>query len=122
MRNDKKYFGYWALPGGKIEDNETLMEALTRECTEEIGFMPEYIKLSPVEKFTTEFFNYHTFFCLVEDEFQPVLNSEHIGYSWIGSSVIPKPLHPGFWSTLKTNDVFTKIKTVTKIYTSQLET
>lgn len=124
MRSDKKYSGQWALPGGKIEPNETLFDAITRECTEEMGSMPEYIKLIPVEKFTAtgNYFSFHTFFCLINDEFIPELNHEHIGYAWINKGTIPKPLHPGFWNTLKIQDIHNKIDVLTKIYTSQYET
>jgi len=120
MRNDKKYTGHWALPGGKIENDETLIEAITRECTEEMGVMPEYIKLIPVEKFTADrnYFSYHTFFCLLENEFIPDLNHEHTGYAWINSRTIPKPLHPGFWNTIKTKEIYKKLDTLVEIYTS----
>lgn len=118
MRDDKKYSGHWGLPGGKIEDNETLLEAIERECKEEMGAMPEYIKLIPIEKFTTDdnFFCYHTFYCIVENEFAPVLNHEHVGYAWVNSGIIPKPLHPGLWATLKIDDVFKRIDTLKDLY------
>ena len=45
MRNDPKHPNAWGLPGGKIESSETLIEAMNRECIEELGFVPEYIKL-----------------------------------------------------------------------------
>lgn len=32
------YAGFYMLPGGKIDENETLMEALVREVSEEVGF------------------------------------------------------------------------------------
>jgi len=123
MRNDKKYHGCWGLPGGKIETGESLYDALERECREELGAMPEYVKLTPVEKFTSDNnrFSYHTFFCVIEEEFIPELNHEHVGYAWIDSGLIPKPLHPGFWSTLKVDDVASKIEQVRDLYTSQCE-
>jgi len=118
MRDDKKYHGHWSLPGGKIEDNETLLEAIERECTEEMGFMPETVKLIPIEQFTanSDFFVYHTFYCIVEHEFTPILNHEHVGYMWVDSNIIPKPLHPGFWATLKIEDIFTRINTLKDLY------
>ena len=50
LRNDVKNPGCWGLPGGKVDAGENLQEALTRECTEEIGIWPEAVKLVPIEK------------------------------------------------------------------------
>ncbi len=118
MRNDKKYKEHWSLPGGKVEINETLLDTIERECSEEMGFMPDYIKIIPIEQFTAngDFFSYHTFYCIVKKEFTPVLNHEHIGYSWIDSDIIPRPLHPGLWATLKIEDIFKRINTLKKLY------
>ena len=114
MRNDHKNPDTWGLPGGRVESGETLMQAITRECTEELGNMPGYLKLVPLEKFTTadEGFTYHTFFCSVASEFTPVLNDEHVGWAWIGSGRWPKPLHPGLWSTVNFDAVQQKILTI----------
>jgi len=114
LRNDEKHPDCWSLAGGKVEGNETLMSALTRECFEEIGFMPEYQRMVPIEKFTSSDnnFNYHTFFCVVEEEFIPVLNDEHTGYAWINSGIWPKPLHPGLWATINFAAVQEKISTI----------
>lgn len=35
--NEIAYPGYWAFPGGKVESNETIFEALKRETLEEVG-------------------------------------------------------------------------------------
>ena len=102
LRNDPRHPGTWGLPGGKIDAGETLIQAIQRECREEMGSMPNYIRLAPLEKFTSADggFAYHTFFCSVESEFAPVLNDEHVGWAWIASGHWPKPMHPGLWSTV----------------------
>jgi 8-oxo-dGTP pyrophosphatase MutT (NUDIX family) len=122
MRNDAKHPGTWGLPGGRVELDETLLAAINRECCEEMGFVPEYSKLLPLEKFTTADlgFEYHTFFCTVANEFCPALNHEHIGYAWVDSGTWPKPMHPGLWSTVNFDAVQSKILTIeTSVYTSQ---
>jgi len=122
MRNDSKHPESWGLPGGRVETGETLMTAITRECEEELGSMPDYVRMLPLEKFTTadSAFEYHTFFCIVDQEFRPVLNHEHIGYAWINSGTWPKPMHPGLWSTVNFEAVQNKISTIeSSIYTSQ---
>ena len=82
VRNDPKHPDSWGLPGGKMEPGESIMAAMVRECEEEIGSMPDYIKLMPLEKFTSADggFAYNTFFCVVLNEFSPRLNNEHSGY------------------------------------------
>jgi len=114
MRNDPKHPGTWGLPGGRMESGETIMQAIERECKEELGAMPEYLRLVPLEKFTTvdAGFAYHTFFCSVAREFVPVLNHEHTGWAWINSGTWPKPMHPGLWSTVNFEAVQDKIATI----------
>jgi len=122
MRNDAKYPNTWGLPGGKCEAGETLLETIERECQEELGYFPEYVKLVPLDQFTSPdgAFSYHTFFCCVTKEFQPVLNSEHLGYAWIDSVTWPRPMHPGLWSTVNFETVKEKIEILkSAVYTSQ---
>ena len=104
----------WGIPGGKIEENETLYEGIERECIEEIGYFPKDIKLIPIQKFINKNFAYHTFFCEVENEFIPDLNDEHYGYAWVGKEQYPKPLHPGLFTTINFDIVQEKLKTLTK--------
>lgn len=103
----------WSIPGGKLEDNETLLDGIQRECTEEIGFFDADLKFVPIQKFVNNTFVYHTFFCEVEDEFIPKLNDEHVGYAWVGDGLYPKPLHPGLFSTVNIDVVQEKLDILT---------
>lgn len=114
LRNDPKNPETWGLPGGKVESKETLLEAMNRECVEELGYFPDHTKLMPLEKFTSpdNIFEYNTWVCVVEQEFIPVLNEEHVGYAWIDRYHQPKPMHPGLWSTVNIQAVQNKLSTV----------
>ena len=111
LRNDSKYPDTWGLAGGKVEPTETLISAVERECAEELGSMPDYQQLIPIEKFTSSDggFEYHTFWCRVDHEFIPELNYEHVGYAWIKSGRWPRPLHPGLWNTVNLDAIQKKI-------------
>jgi 8-oxo-dGTP pyrophosphatase MutT (NUDIX family) len=111
LRNDSKYPDTWGLVGGKVEYGETLIAAMERECAEELGVVPEYQQLIPIEKFTSpdSAFEYHTFWCRVDSEFTPNLNHEHIGYAWIETGRWPRPLHPGLWNTVNLDTIQKKI-------------
>jgi 8-oxo-dGTP pyrophosphatase MutT (NUDIX family) len=121
LRNDPKHPGTWGLPGGKIDPGETLIQAIERECQEEMGSMPAYTRLVPLEKFTSadHGFVYHTFFCSVDVEFTPTLNNEHLGWAWITSGNWPRPMHPGLWSTVNFDAVRDKISTIERCQMSQ---
>ena len=114
LRTDSKNPGNWGIPGGKVEENETLLEGIARECEEEIGMFPNDAKLIPIQKFVNHSFTYHTFFCSVETEFTPVLNDEHCGYAGVGDNQYPKPLHPGLFSTVNFDVVQGKLEALTK--------
>lgn len=111
LRTDKNA-NNWGIPGGKIENNETLLEGLFRECQEEIGLKLTDPKLIPIQKFVNNSFIYHTFFCAVEEEFVPLLNNEHCGYAWVGNNQYPKPLHPGLFNTFNFDVVQEKLKSL----------
>jgi 8-oxo-dGTP pyrophosphatase MutT (NUDIX family) len=111
MRNDTKHPSVWGLPGGKVEAGETLLGGMERECTEELGTFPKYQQMLPIETFTSAdgMFSYHTWVCVIDSEFIPVLNHEHFGYAWLDSGHWPKPMHPGLWNTITIESVKDKL-------------
>ena len=103
----------WSIPGGGIDQDETLFDGIARECKEEMNFSIDDLKLIPIQKFVNNNFTYHTFFCEVSDEFIPTLNDEHIGYAWVHEGLYPKPLHPGLFSTVNIDIVTEKLNSLT---------
>lgn len=114
LRADKRTHNTWGLPGGKAHPGESLLNLVTRECTEELGLMPDYKKLVPIERFVSKdnAFDFHTLFCAVPNEFQPFLNHEHLGYAWLDRNVWPKPMHPGLWNTVNFQEIINKLATL----------
>ena len=112
LRTDKQT-STWSIPGGGIDQDETLLEGIARECIEEMNFDISDCKIIPIQKFVNGNFTYHTFFCEVEKEFIPTLNHEHVGYAWVKEGLYPKPLHPGLFSTVNIDIVLEKLNSLT---------
>lgn len=114
LRAGHSHANSWGIIGGKVKQNESVIEGLHREIREEIGCELSHNKILPVEKFTSDSGNfcYHTYVIIVEKEFVPLLNDEHRGYCWVPLHDHPKPMHPGLWRTFNFQAVIKKIKTI----------
>lgn len=101
-----------------MEEGESAYECIQRELQEEIGFMPEIIKLNPIDIYqsTDKNFYYYSFVAVVETEFVPELNEESAGYAWVDIGRWPKPLHRGAKSTLEFNGGEQKLDTILAIH------
>ena len=116
-RTQGKQKNLWGLVGGTNEGCETPWEGLRREITEEIGSMPNILKTIPLETFVSNDskFSFHTYLCLLNEEFIPTLNNEHDGYAWVSFNKWPKPLHHGLRNTLTSKINLAKLETVFKM-------
>ena len=115
-RTKGKQNNLWGLVGGTNEDAETPWESLKREISEEIGAV-KIKKTIPLETFVSndDKFQFHTYLCLVDSEFIPILNDEHDGYAWVSFTKWPKPLHHGLRNTLQNKTNQLKLETVFKL-------
>ena len=106
----------WGLVGGTNEGEETPWEGLKREIFEEIGEV-EIKKTIHLETFVSNDtkFHFHTYLCVIDNEFLPKLNDEHNGYAWVEFSSWPKPLHFGLQNTLNKKVNLSKLKTVFEV-------
>lgn len=83
--DDKPCAGFWELPGGKVEDNESPEEALCRELAEELGInVKEYELLDVVRHkyWDTDFTVILHFFKVSAFDGEPC-NKENQNLRWI---------------------------------------
>jgi len=118
LRDQGKTAGTWGIVGGKKEPSDaSVYQALEREIQEEVGTTPTIKKSIPLELFTSEDqkFCFHTYVLIVENEFIPTLNEEHVGYAWCSHNQWPKPLHQGVKRSLSNRTNKTKIEILLEI-------
>jgi ADP-ribose pyrophosphatase YjhB (NUDIX family) len=114
QKSTGKHRGTWGLVGGTNLEEETAWQGLQREIQEEIGQMPDILKTLPIESFVSNdsVFNFHTYLCVIEDEFVPELSTEHMGWAWTTVDGAPKPLHQGLRSSFGNKIIRTKLETI----------
>ena len=114
QKAEGKHAGTWGLVGGTNIVGETPWQGLQREITEEIGSIPKIIKTLPLETFVSNdrVFNFHTYLCVIETEFVPILSDEHSAWAWSTVDRAPKPLHQGLRNSFSSKTIRTKLQTV----------
>jgi len=114
QKSEGKHAGTWGLVGGTNNQGESAWQGLQREIQEEIGSIPVVLKTIPLETFVSNdtVFNFHTYLCVVDNEFVPVLSNEHNGWAWATIDHAPKPLHQGLRSSFGNRIIRAKLQTV----------
>lgn len=85
--------GTWGLPGGKIEEGESEIDAATRESKEECGKVSGQRFADISEK--DGLHNWRTFFFKVDKPFKCKLSDEHTDWKWVKISRLDEyKLHP----------------------------
>ncbi len=99
MPDNKGVFpGQWGFPGGAIEPNEKMTDALKRELKEELGIdikeiKPAFFKDGQYEKSFPDgskrdvYMIFLLFHCMAPDE-KIILNEEFVDYKWVRENEI----------------------------------
>lgn len=91
----KAYAGYWEFPGGKIEANETVIEALVREIDEELGIRIASATIWRSERFSYEHAHVELNFCRSNDWSGEPHGREGQAFAWQAPNAISlAPLLP----------------------------
>ena len=117
QKKSGKHKGHWGLVGGTHLTGESAWQGLSREIKEEVGDNFNITKTIPLEKFVSndQHFKFQTYFCVVADEFIPVLSDEHCAWGWFDLACLPKPLHKGLDLSLRNKHLENKISTIIDI-------
>lgn len=86
--NEEYFKGEWEFPGGKLEDNEMIVDGLKRELLEEISFdiKNREVKIINYYDELKNGLHYVELDFLIEvenNDFKVELSEEHVDYCWI---------------------------------------
>ena len=97
---DMPYHKWWVIPGGYVNPEETVKEAVVREVREETGLSVSIVRL--INVYSRVFPERHdisiVYLCETHED-RVLLNSEHSEYSFF--RVLPEGLHPFLAEVIK---------------------
>lgn len=97
---NQNYAGYWEFPGGKVNENESIEDALIRELYEEIGITPNSI--IPSKDYNYIFYDgidIHITFFIIQEFEGAVISKEgqQIGWFSLNEALKLKLFEPDKW-------------------------
>ena len=88
--------GYWHIPGGSLEENESLSQAVVRESKEELAITvdPKHVKLIAIKHFNKTKFGFY--FLAHEWQGEPKNNEPSLcsEIGWFSKDALPENISP----------------------------